>query len=747
MIDPADPDFTNTPVSEQRPHFGYAPARGDAAPALSIITPFYDTGAIFHETASSVLQQSMQQFEWIIVNDGSTDPEALAILDSYRHSDPRIRVIDYPHNKGLSAARNTAFAAAHTDFVLQLDSDDLLEPTAAEKWYWFLTSYPEYGFVKSYTAIFGARQRLRANAFEVGPQFLTGNRVNPTALVRRSVHRAVCGYDESIREGLEDWEFWVRCANGGYWGGCVPEYLDWRRRRADPGDRWANLRSGERSTAMHRLMRQRYPRLWTKDGFPRITLPPQPAFAAVSDDLPCANLLAKNKPRLLLIARCLAVGGGSKFKLDLVEQLVRRGWDITIAVTDPDANPWLAQFARFTPDIFILPNMARLTDYPRLLRYLAQSRQVDAIFLTGSEIGYHLAPYLRAHFPDIPLVDYCHFEEPERNNGGFARLSLVYGDLLQAKGVSSQHLKQWMVERGAPAEKIGVHYTNIDASIWRPDADARARVRQELAIGGATPVILFAGHITPQKQPRVLARTALQLRRQGRDFVLLVAGRGPDLPWLRRFVAKHRMQSYLRLLGEAPLQRIRELLAASDIFFLPSRNEGVSLVIYEAMATGLAIVSADVGGQSELVTPDCGVLAAHGSEDDDVELYTQILADLLAQPERRQAIGAAGRRRVQERFRLHQMAEGIISMLQEAQPRCADSGARPALAAGYASAVQAVEYARLAREAAAAATAPAIPPGRLLGAQARLVRAIKGMTPAPIKRAIRRMMGWPETPR
>ena len=744
MIDPANPDFANTPVSEQRPHFDYEPARPDAAPALSIITPFYNTGAIFHETAASVLRQSMQQFEWIIVNDGSTDSEALAVLAAYRQRDPRIRVIDHEQNKGLSAARNTAFAAARTDFVLQIDSDDMLEPTAAEKWYWFLTSYPEYGFVKGYTVTFGARERLHSTAFEVGRQFLGGNRVNPTAMIHRSVHQAVSGYDESIREGLEDWEFWVRCANGGYWGGRVPEYLDWRRRRPDPGDRWPNLRTGERSTAMHRHMRAIYPRLWENGGFPTITLAPQAPFATVRDDLPCANLLAKHKPRLLLIARCLTSGGGSAFKLDLVQQLCQRGWEISIAVTDPDANSWLAQFARYTPDIFILPNMARLTDHPRLLRYLAQSRQADAIFLTGSEIGYQLAPYLRAHFPDIPLVDYCHFEEPERNNGGFPRLSLVYQALLQASGVSSQHLKQWMVERGGQVDKITVHYTNVDADVWRPDPEARRRVRSELGIAETRPVILFAGRIAAQKQPRVLAQVALRLKKQGSDFVLLVAGRGPDLPWLRSFVRRRGLRAHVLSLGQTPLARVRGLMAASDIFFLPSRNEGISLAIYEAMACGLAIVAADVGGQSELVTPDCGVLVAHGSEEDDAQQYAQQLAALLAQSERRRALGAAARRRVQERFPLNQMAEGIIGMLDEARQRCAEPAARPDIAVGQACATQAVEYTRLAR-AEAERTAGALPVAvnRLHAVQMRIVRGVKRAMPLPVKSAIKRALHMP----
>ena len=112
MIDLAHPDYTNTPASDRRPGYDYRPVDPTAPPVVTIVTPYYNTGAIFHETARSVLRQSFQQWEWIIVNDGSTDPEALAVLDSYRNTDARIRVIDHEVNQGPSAGRNTAYRAA-----------------------------------------------------------------------------------------------------------------------------------------------------------------------------------------------------------------------------------------------------------------------------------------------------------------------------------------------------------------------------------------------------------------------------------------------------------------------------------------------------------------------------------------------------------------------------------------------------------------------------------------------------------
>ncbi|MGB9830747.1 MAG: glycosyltransferase family 2 protein, partial [Fervidicoccus fontis] len=168
MINPTSPDYNNTPVSPNRPVFGYFPSNLNETPYVTIITPFYNTDSVFHETAQSVLQQSFQQWEWFIINDGSTDPDALSILEKYRYFDPRIKVIDHDANRGLSAARNTGFSLARTSYIVQLDSDDLLEPTAVEKWLWFLESYPEYGFVKGYSVGFGAQEYLWQKGFHNG---------------------------------------------------------------------------------------------------------------------------------------------------------------------------------------------------------------------------------------------------------------------------------------------------------------------------------------------------------------------------------------------------------------------------------------------------------------------------------------------------------------------------------------------------------------------------------------------------
>lgn len=659
MIDPNHPDFATTPAL--RPlRFTYAPD-GELAPLVSIVTPFFNTGQVFHETAATVLGQSFQRWEWMIVNDGSTQPEALALLAEYRERDPRILVLDLPRNGGSSAARNAGFAAARAEFVVQIDSDDLLEPTAIEQWFWFLLGHPRAAFVKGYSVGFGAQAYLWPRGFEQGRAFLDENQIEVTAMIRRSVHHAVGGYDTERRGGLEDWDFWLRCADAGHWGATVPEYHSWYRRRDDHGARWTSW--NESGVDRFRAeLRQRYPRLFKDGAFPDVR-------AGEAGEVPgsdIANPLLKPGPRLLLVVPWLRPGGADKCNLDLIGQLSARGWEVTVLASLDSSQEWHARFTELTPDVFVMPHFLHPEHGPAFVDYLIGSRRPDAVLISNSEFGYALLPHLRARFPALPLLDLNHMEEEHWRGGGYPRISVDSAAMLDRQIVISEHLRRWMIERGAQADKIAVCHLNVDETHWRPDPEVRAAVRAELSIAEDRPIIVYVGRICAQKQPLVFAETMHELARRGLEFVALVAGDGEDMPALRRKLKGGPAAAKVRLLGLQPNARVRALVQASDLLFLPSQWEGIALSLYEAMACGLAVVGADVGGQHELVTPECGVLLLRADAAAESAAYADAIAQLLADPQRLRSMELASRRRIEQSFRLEQMGDRIAQLLEAA---------------------------------------------------------------------------------
>lgn len=208
-------------------------------PVVSVIVPAFNVGAYIPQLLRSLSAQTFRRFEAIVVDDGSTD-RTREIVESY--ADARIGLI-CQRNQGVSAARNAGLAAARGEFVIFLDGDDLLHPTALERLSSGLANDPEavasYGtFIKIREG--GDRQpgqkplpRQRYPSGDILSVviehniFANGGHV----LLRRDAVAAIGGFDTRLSLS-EDWEFLCRAASRGKFVfiGQVPEVLYLRLR-------------------------------------------------------------------------------------------------------------------------------------------------------------------------------------------------------------------------------------------------------------------------------------------------------------------------------------------------------------------------------------------------------------------------------------------------------------------------------------------------------------------------------------
>ena len=673
MIHPRTPDYTNTPASDRRPNFPYGAESGRHEPLVSIVTPYYNVGPIFQETVRAVERMSVPYWEWLIVDDGSTQPESLRQLDELVAREPRVRVI-HQANGGPGAARNHAAREARAPYLLQLDADDLVEPTFVEKALWLLATQPQFAACNSYTVSFGSKNMLWPHGFQEYEYSIEDNRVTIQSVVRRKAWERIGGYDESRDNEHEDWDFWLSLAHAGHWGYTLPEYLTWYRSQAQSrltaieadGARTRAFRA--RLRAKHQGLRERFPH-------PMITDPlaaKAPVAANLPTALPFANPLSKpaGTKRLLLVAPWMAMGGADKFNLDLITQLTSRGYACTVVTTAWSDDAWADRFAALTPDIFRLHRFLTWAEYPRFLDYLIASRRFDALLVSNSELGYGLLPYVRARHPELPILDYNHMEEESWRDGGYPAISVQAGPLLDRRLTCSEHLRTWEIKRGAPAETTCAIYCGIDTAAWDPAREDASNVRAKLNIAPETPLMLFAARMVDQKRPQLAGDILLALARTaaGANFVAIVAGDGPELAPLQRKLARGGLLGErVRCIGTQPEAELRALTAAADIALLPSAHEGIALVLYEAMAMGTVPVAAAVGGQAELITPACGYLIERGPDEaEEIKRYVAALSDLLRDPARRQAMGAACRARVVERFDVRAMGAAMDTAISDA---------------------------------------------------------------------------------
>lgn len=175
-------------------------------PLVSVVIPCYNQGRFLAESIGSVLSSGYRDLEIVVVDDGSSDPETVRILDELKY--PATRLIRR-QNGGLAAARNTGIGEATGRYILPLDADDRIGPDYIGKAVETLERDSGVGIVYCRGERFGA---------EYGPWRLPrfsrwrmrlGNVIFCSALYRRADWEAVGGYDESLRRGWEDWDFWL----------------------------------------------------------------------------------------------------------------------------------------------------------------------------------------------------------------------------------------------------------------------------------------------------------------------------------------------------------------------------------------------------------------------------------------------------------------------------------------------------------------------------------------------------------
>jgi len=185
-------------------------------PLISVIIPTYNSAEYIEEALGSVFEQTFQDFEIIVVDDGSTDNTA-EVLKKYGD---RIRYI-YQENNGPASARNRGIRAARGEYIAFLDADDLWVTTKLEKQVELFSRRKELGMVTTGACSFDSKGVFGFSADKretlmVGDIarniFLRSNIGTPTVMVRKEVFDNIGYFEENIRQSEDD-NMWIRIAS------------------------------------------------------------------------------------------------------------------------------------------------------------------------------------------------------------------------------------------------------------------------------------------------------------------------------------------------------------------------------------------------------------------------------------------------------------------------------------------------------------------------------------------------------
>jgi len=201
------------------------------SPTVSVMIPYYNCKEYIVETIQSVLSQSHQNFEIIIVDDGS-DPEHADYLKGFLADKPAIRYA-VQNNQGVAAARNHAARLAGGKYFLFLDSDDLILPDYIEKCLTVLENNPDCKLVYPLAEYFDAQEGLwNLPDYDGLESLLKGNRIPIISMHRAEDFVSLGGFDENLTTH-EDWDLWIRLLSNGGTVIRIPEVLFRYRKRRD----------------------------------------------------------------------------------------------------------------------------------------------------------------------------------------------------------------------------------------------------------------------------------------------------------------------------------------------------------------------------------------------------------------------------------------------------------------------------------------------------------------------------------
>jgi glycosyltransferase involved in cell wall biosynthesis len=206
----------------------------DDAPSISVCMPVYNAERYVAEAVESILDQTLGDFEFLIVDDGSTDGSR-RILERYAARDPRIRLTSRP-NTGLVGALNEMLAAAGCEFIARMDSDDAALPDRFERQVAYLRAHPEVVALGTRVLLVdpeGAplREMFELQAHEeIDGAYIAGEMAicHPTVMARAEAMRRVGGYRPE-HFPAEDVDLWLRLAEIGRLANLPESLLKYRQ--------------------------------------------------------------------------------------------------------------------------------------------------------------------------------------------------------------------------------------------------------------------------------------------------------------------------------------------------------------------------------------------------------------------------------------------------------------------------------------------------------------------------------------
>lgn len=373
--------------------------------------------------------------------------------------------------------------------------------------------------------------------------------------------------------------------------------------------------------------------------------------------------------RVMHVLRATGVAGAERHVLSLLAGLRAAGLDAQLALLTARQTPTPGLEAQLQDSgiPFHSLTMSGHVDPTLLGRLRALTREGKPPIVHTHLFHADLYGALAARLERVPtLVSSRHNDNAFRRRQPWRALNARLWRMVDAGIAISQAVADFAVEvEGAPREKLRViHYGLQRTTLPQADRQRRRRhLRCELGLEDAQPVLVMACRLVEQKGVSDALQAFAGTRADFPQARLLIAGDGPLRARLQDEAAQAGLTGSVRFLGWR--EDVPQLLAACDVFLMPSLWEGFGLVLLEAMAQGLPVVASRVSAIPEVVVDgETGLLAPAR----DVPALCDALLSLLRDPGLARRMGEQGKNRLESCFGEERMVRETLALYRELQP-------------------------------------------------------------------------------
>jgi glycosyltransferase involved in cell wall biosynthesis len=367
------------------------------------------------------------------------------------------------------------------------------------------------------------------------------------------------------------------------------------------------------------------------------------------------------------------IGGAETMIANLSAELAARGHQATVLTARWDPH-WPAESEHRSVHVVRLPQPAeRVVGTWRYMRELAgwlrRHRELyDLIYVSQLKHDAYVAVRCGRRFgkpvvlraSGAGVTGDCHWHTIGRCGQRIRRETQRADAII----TPSEAIETELLAAGYAAEKIVRLESGVPIPEPPPSSQRRHEARRTLGASNAamgladdTPLAVFTGRLHEGKRLDVLIAAWQQIVRSGRDARLWLVGEGPEHEALQRQIGDLGLSGKVSLVGA--FDCVEDLLFAADLFVLPSREEGLSQALLEAMAAGRPVVASDIPGNRRAVDDGVqGLLTPVG----DATALADAVEQLLDRPEWAWQLGAAGRKRVATEFSLARMVDEHLAL-------------------------------------------------------------------------------------